>query len=151
MKTSVFCTKNGSCVPHQHFQGNRKNCPRCATCRFSCTFWAIHHKCNKGRGLCKGLVCFVLFCFGALLLHSISPSTRTGQPLREPSEQAGSAYQPPPSHRGSRSNAQQKTQSPLYPIRNTTEETIQKNTDFRWLGFVNVVRRGRRGWHWADM
>lgn len=121
MKTSEFCTKNGPYIPRQHFQRTHKNCPCCAACRFSCTFWAIHHQCNKGRGLCKGLVCFVLFWIFAttrhfpLQLHRAAPvgTIRIGQ---------CSAYQPLPSHRGSRSNAQQKTQSPLYPIRNTGEE-----------------------------
>lgn len=151
-KTSVFCTKNGSYIPRQHFQGNHKNRPCRAACRFSYTFWAIHCQCNKGRGLCKGSVCFVLFCFGALPLHGMSPSARTGQPLQEPSEQVGSLLNSRFLPTMAADLTLNRKHSHLCTLSETREKrTMQKNKDFRCLGFVNIVRGGKRGWHWADM
>ena len=139
----MFCTKNGSYIPWQQFLGNHKDCPRRAARRFSCAFWAVHRQCDNGRGLCRGSVCFVLLWSVATTRHFPLHSHRAAP--------AGtiwtgwlSAYQPLPSHRGSGSNAQQKTQSPLYPIRNTREQ-YRKIQISDALGLSALLEGGEEG------
>lgn len=142
----MFCTKNGSYIPQQHFHENHTNCPFCA----ACTFWAIR-KCNTGRGLCKGPVCCVLFCFGALRLLAFPPALAQGSPSRNHLTRLAlclSATSFPP---WSRSTAQQQTVTSAPPPETREKRTMQKNTDFKCTGFISIVRGGEGrvalGWH----
>lgn len=83
MKISGFCTKNGSYVPQQYFQEKHKNCPCQAACRFSSAHFGLHvTSVIKAEELAVGRS--ALFCFGALLLHGISPWAGTRQPCGNP-------------------------------------------------------------------
>lgn len=91
----------------------------------------------------KGL--HVLFCFGALRLPAFPAALAQGSPSRNHLTRLAlclSATSFPP---WSRSTAQQQAVTSAPPQPETQEErTMQKNTDFKCIGFVSTVREGER-------
>lgn len=90
----------------------------------------------------KGL--HVLFCFGALRLPAFPAALAQGSPSRNHLTRLALSYQPLPSHPGADLLLNRKL-SPLPPPPETQEErTMQKNTDFKCIGFVSTVTEGER-------
>lgn len=149
MKTSEFCTKNGSCIPRQHFHENHIHCPFCAALQTSAAGFGLYVSVTQAGGSAKGLC--ALFCFGALWLLAFPPGLAQGSPSRNHLTTLAlclSATSFPP---WSRTTAQQQTVTSEPPPETQEKRTMQKNTDFICTGFVSIVRGGRGEWHQADM